>query len=257
MEEWNVKKPIYKRWWFWALVVILIIIIAVAFGGNKDDTPPGSNQTTTTAGEDKQDSVVTPGNDAEKKDVEKKDSKPQVEFKNIVVSTSYGITTVVGEAVNNDDKAHSFTIKVSFYDKDQKLLGTASGAVNDLNGGDMKIFTAMGSDDYSKADSYKVQVDTIVSSKQNVDIPIEFTNIIIKSEFGTTTVEGEAKNNDDRGHSFTLVIGFYDKDKKLLGTAVGAVNDIAAGETKTFTAMASEDYTKADSYKVQVDTLVE
>jgi len=247
-----VKKPIYKRWWFWALVVILIIIIAVSSGGNKNNTPPGDNQAPTTAGENQQNNAKAPGNDAGKED-----KKPQIDFRNTVVKSGYGITTVIGEAVNNDDKAHSFTIKVSFYDKDKKLLGTATGAVNDLNGGDMKIFTAIASEDYSKADSYKVQVDTIILSKKNADIPIEFANIVVKSEFGTTIVEGEAKNNDDKGHSFTLVIGFYDKDKKLLGTAVGAVNDIEAGETKTFTAMASEDYSKADSYIVQVDTMVE
>ncbi|HHV66016.1 MAG TPA: hypothetical protein GXX46_13290 [Peptococcaceae bacterium] len=246
------RKPIYKRWWFWTLAVILIIIIAVASSGNKTDTSPGDNQTPKTAEKNQQDNAVTPGDDARNED-----ASPKIEFRNVVAKTSYGITTVIGEAVNNDDKAHSFTIKVSFYGKDKKLLGTAAGAVNDLNGGEMKIFTAVGSEDYSKADSYRVQVDTIVASRKNVEIPIEFTNITVKSEFGTTTVEGEAKNNDDKGHSFTLVIGFYDKDKKLLGIAVGAVNDIAEGETKTFTAMSPEDYSKVDSYIVQVDTLVE
>ncbi|HHV99269.1 MAG TPA: hypothetical protein GXX36_06820 [Clostridiaceae bacterium] len=228
--------PIYKRWWFWVGIVLIIIIIAAVSGGN--DKGPGT---------------VDEGDKIEKSD----EKKPVIEFSNVVVKSSYGTTMVAGEAVNNDDKAHSFTIKVSFYDKGGKLLGTAVGAMNDLNGGESKIFTAMGSDDFTSAAEYKVQVDTIISSDTNKENPIEFSNIITRSDFGTTTVEGEAKNNGDTKHSFTVVVGFYDKDKKLLGTAAGAVNDLAPGETKTFTAMAAEDYSKADSYKVQVDTLIE
>ena len=115
----------------------------------------------------------------------------------------------------------------------------------------------MGSEDYTNAAQYKVQVDTMISSSANKENPIEFTNIITKSNLGTTAVEGEAKNNGDVKHSFTIVVGFYDKDKKLLGTAAGAVNDLAPGDSKTFTAMAAEDYSNADSYKVQVDTIIE
>lgn len=232
-------KPIFKRWWFWVGIVLIIIIIAAVTGGN--DQGPGTAD----------------NGDNKKTDEKSAEQKPVIEFSNIVVRSSYGTTMVAGEAVNNDDKAHSFTIKVSFYDETGKLLGTALGAMNDLNGGESKIFTAMGSEDYTKAAQYKVQVDTMISSNANKTNPIEFSNIITKSDFGTTTVEGEAKNNDDKKHSFTVVVGFYDKDKKLLGTAAGAINDLAPGETKTFTAMAAEDYSNADSYKVQVDTLIE
>jgi len=232
-------KPIFKRWWFWVGIVLIIIIIAAVSGGN--DKGPGT---------------VNDGDKIENNE-KSAEKKPVIEFSNVVVKNSYGTTMVAGEAVNNDDKAHSFTIKVSFYDEGGKLLGTAIGAMNDLNGGESKIFTAMGSDDYTNAAQYKVQVDTIISSETNKKNPIEFSNIITKSDFGTTTVEGEAKNNGDAKHSFTVVVGFYDKDKKLLGTAAGAVNDLAPGESKTFTAMAAEDYSNADSYKVQVDTLIE
>lgn len=232
-------KPIYKRWWFWAGIVLIIIIIGAVSGGNDKDPKTAEDGDKT-------------GN--KKESAEK---KPVIEFSNVVVKSSYGTTVVAGEAVNNDDQAHSFTIKVSFYDEAGKLLGTAIGAMNDLNGGESKIFTAMGSEDYTNAAQYKVQVDTMISSDANKENPIEFTNIITKSDFGTTTVEGEAKNNGDSQHSFTVVVGFYDKDKKLLGTAAGAVNDLAPGETKTFTAMAAEDYSEADSFKIQVDTLIE
>lgn len=185
-----------------------------------------------------------------------KETKPQIEFKNVIFGHSLGVTTVNGEAINNDAKAHSFTLKVSFYDKDDKLLGTAVGAVNDLNGGDMKIFSALASNDFSNAEKYKVQVDTMVSTENNKEIPIEFSNTIMNTNTGITTVEGEAKNKDNKPHSFTIVVGFYDENGKLLGTASGAVNDLNAGDTKTYSAIASGDYSNAKSVKVQVDTMV-
>lgn len=184
-------------------------------------------------------------------------TKPDIEFSNVVLQSQMGITSVIGEAVNNDSQARSFTLKVSFYDKDKKLLGSAVGAINDLNGGETKIFSAMATEDYTNADSYKVQVDTMVSSSPNKKSPIEFSNIVSKTQVGTTMVDGESKNTDTKPHSFTIVVGFYDKAKKLIGTATGAVNDLAAGDTKTFSAIATGDYSKADSYKVQVDTLIE
>lgn len=188
--------------------------------------------------------------------IEAVNPKSKIEFKNIVGKTNMGFTTIIGEVSNTDSKLHSFTLKVSFYDKNKKLLGTAPGAVNELNGGATKIFTAMAADDYSKAVSYKVQVDTMVTSSENKKVPIEFSNVIIKNNMGLPTVEGEAKNNDTSAHSFTIVIGLYDANKKLIGTAAGAINDIAAGDTMTFTAMGTASLKGVKSYKVQVDTMV-
>ncbi len=227
-----------------AIIIVIGIIIAIFSNGNKDGTPPSANTqvvTNTT-------NTAATNNNAT--------NKAQIEFTNVVSQSQLGITTVYGEAVNNDSKAHSFTLKVSFYDKDKKLLGSAVGAVNDLNGGETKIFSAIATGDYSAADSYKVQVDTLVSTNNNQKSPIEFSNTVSKSQMGITTIDGEAKNTDTKEHSFTLVIGFYDKNSKLIGTATGAVNDLAAGDTKTFTAISTGDYSKAASYKVQVDTLV-
>lgn len=225
-------------------IVILGIIISVAGGGKggtaKNNTNNAANSTNT-------------ANNAKATT----NTKPQVEFKNVLLQSQMGITTVIGEALNNDNQAHSFTMKVSFYDKSKKLLGTAVGAVNDVNGGETKIFSAMATGDYSKADSYKVDVDTMVSTTANKKSPIEFSNTVVKSQMGTTTVDGEAKNTDTKQHSFTLVVAFYDSNKKLIGTATGAMNDLPAGATKTFTAMATGDYSKADSYIVQVDTLID
>lgn len=226
-------------------LIVIGIIIAIFSGGKGDGT---ADINTATASDNTQNAANT--------STPAKETKSGIEFANIVLQSQLGYTNVIGEAINNDSKAHSFTLKVSFYDKDKKLLGTAVGAVNELNGGETKVFNAMATEDYTKADSYKVQVDTLVSSTNNKKSPIEFSNVVAKSQAGFSTVDGEAKNTDSTDHSFTLVIAFYDSNKKLIGTATGAVNDLAAGDTKTFTAMASGDYSKAASYKVQVDTLV-
>ena len=251
----KIKKPFFKRWWFWAIVVVIVIAALSSQGGtdtNIASAPDTSKGTNVTSAESSNSTLLEKTNL-----IENLNPKSKIEFKNVITNSNLGMTTVYGEVNNTDTKAHSFTLKVSFYDKDKKLLGTAAGAVNDLNGGSSKIFSAMGTEDYSKADSYKVQVDTVVSSSENKNIPIEFTNVVLKDDLGMLTVEGEAKNNDTSTHSFTLAVGLYDANNKLLGVASGAVNDIVAGETMTFSAMSADNVNGVKSYKVQVDTLVE
>lgn len=87
---------------------------------------------------------------------------------------------------------------------------------------------------------------------------IQFSNTKSQQDsFGYTNVIGIAKNTDSVTHSFTIVVSFFDASGNLLGTASGAMNDLAAGDSKTFTCIATADYSKAASYKVQVDTLVQ
>lgn len=183
--------------------------------------------------------------------------KDPISFSNILFVDEMGSTIIYGEAKNNDSKQHSFTLKVSFYDKNGKLLGTAAGTVNNVNGGDTKLFTAMGMDDYSNADSYKVQVDTMLDSTSNQKVPIDFSNFVMKSDSGMTTIEGETTNNDTKAHSFTLNVGIYDNTGKLLGVASGVVNDLQPGDTKTFDTISTNDYPDDVKLKVLIDTLIQ
>ena len=183
------------------------------------------------------------------------DAAKGIHFDNIIVSSSSGMTSVNGEVKNEDTKAHSFTLKVSFYDADQKLLGTAIGAVNDLNGGETKLFAAIASEDYTAAANYKVEVDTMTSTKENQAAVIEFSNLTAKKVASMTSIDGEAKNTDTAAHSFMLSIGAYDSEGKLIGVATGAVNDLAAGDTKTFKAISSDDLSAAVTYKAFVGTM--
>lgn len=73
--------------------------------------------------------------------------------------------------------------------------------------------------------------------------------------YGIVQVDGEVKNNDSKKRTATLKATFYDKDGNIMGTAVGAVNEIAPAETKTFSLMSTDKVTGYKEMKVQVDTM--
>lgn len=265
------KKPIFKRWWFWLLLIILALMLGSLLGDNNNENKELTPQEQTDVTEDQnQNDLVDEEDPIDKEPVEEpaQTEEPdetvtdetetgEIDFSNVLVQSDMGITMVYGEAKNNDSKAHSFTLKVSFYDNNDNLIGTATGAVNDLNGGETKIFGAVGTDDVADAASYKVQVDTMVETKENQADLISFSKALVRSDLGITTVDVEATNNDTKTHSFTVSIGFYDDDNKLIGVATGAMNDLGAKETKTLSAIATGDLSTAASNKVFVDTMVE
>lgn len=253
------NRPFYKKWWFWAIIILIIIVAAFSQTGkeNSKTNDPNTSKNTNVTSTESSSKTTAEKTTAQKTDsTEQANPKTKIEFKNLITQNNLGITTVYGEVNNTDTKAHSFTVKVSFYDKNKKLLGSASGAVNNLNGGSSKIFTAISTQDYSSADSFKVQVDTLISTSENKEIPIELTNLVLNDNLGMVTVDGEAKNNDKSAHTFTISIGLYDANNKLLGVATGAVNDIAPGETMTFSAISTDSLKNVKSYKAFVDTIV-
>lgn len=97
-----------------------------------------------------------------------------------------------------------------------------------------------------------VYVTPTPMSKQEA---ISFSNFVSHTDYGMTTFEGEAKNNDTTEHSFTITVSYYDANGKLLGTGTGSVSKISPGDTKTFTAISTKDFSQAASQKVQVDSM--
>ncbi|WP_436664198.1 FxLYD domain-containing protein [Alicyclobacillus acidoterrestris] len=86
-----------------------------------------------------------------------------INFSNIILKDDgLGGTLVDGIATNNDKKTHTFTVVVSFYDANGKLLGEADAAVDDLGAGQSIPFEADALSDYTNAASYKVQVQTLI-----------------------------------------------------------------------------------------------
>lgn len=267
----NEKKSIFKRWWFW--VLIILIVLALASLGGKDKTqnqtqePAPQEEVTTpqdTTPQETQDESEEPAEKDKKEEETPTDTADNtvdekqegIEFSNVLINTDMGMTMVYGDVKNNDTKAHTFTVKVTFYDNAGKIVGTASGAVNDLNGGETKLFAAIGTDDISSAESHKVQVDTMISTEDNSPSVIAFSEPLIRAEGGVTMVDVDTTNNDTSTHSFTVLIGFYDENNKLIGAATGAMNDLGAGETKTLSAMANGDFSNAASNKIFVDAMV-
>ena len=131
------------------LIVLFIIIGVAASGGKKDSNsqtvPSGSNGTTTANTET---------------------TKPKTESITITNSSAkskgYGVWEVVGEAKNNDSIKHSATLKATFYSTDGSIMGTAVGAVNDIEAGGTKTFNLMTTDSVTGYKEMKVQVDTLI-----------------------------------------------------------------------------------------------
>ncbi len=73
---------------------------------------------------------------------------------------------------------------------------------------------------------------------------------------GLKEVVGEITNNDTTKHTATIKATFYDASGKILGTAVGSVNDVASSETKTFNLYTNDEVAGYKDMKVQVDTLL-
>jgi TIR domain len=77
---------------------------------------------------------------------------------------------------------------------------------------------------------------------------------VVQNGYGTE-VQGEATNNDTVEHSASLKATFYDASSKIVGTADGVVNQLAPGETKTFTLMSTNAIRQYARLKVQVDAI--
>lgn len=130
------------------LAFIAIGVIASAAGGNSSNTETVPNSNSDTTGTQ----ASTPA----------ETQKEKLTIKNSTFSESSGFKQVVGEVTNNDTSVRSATLKATFYDASGKILGTASGAVNEVAPGETKTFTLITSDNVSGYKDMKVQVDTLI-----------------------------------------------------------------------------------------------
>lgn len=86
---------------------------------------------------------------------------------------------------------------------------------------------------------------------------ITLSNNSVKESYGLWQIVGEAKNTDSAAHTFIISATFYGTDGKIVGTATGNVNDLAAGDTKTYTLLSSDNLTGYKDYKVQISTMIQ
>lgn len=126
--------------------LILVGIIATAANGSKSNTEtvPNSNSNTTQTNQSTQ------------------PQKEKLTIKNSKYQEANGLKEVVGEVTNNDSSKHSATLKATFYDASGKIMGTASGVVNDLTPGETKTFNLLTTDEVTGYKDLKVQVDTLL-----------------------------------------------------------------------------------------------
>lgn len=127
---------------------IIVISAIAASSGNKSNTQsvPNSNSDTTN---------TAPAQQSEAQ-------KEKLTIKNSTYSEANGLKQVVGEVTNNDTGVHSATLKATFYDASGKILGTASGAVNEVAAGETKTFTLITADNVTGYKDMEVQVDTLL-----------------------------------------------------------------------------------------------
>lgn len=145
-------KPWYKRFWVWLIIVIVLIGLGGA-AGNKSNTENVTNSNS--------DKTSTSNSSSSSSSTET--AKEKMTIKNSTVTDKgYGMNQVDGEITNNDSGKHSATLKATFYAADGKIMGTATGAVNDVAPGETKTFSLMTTDSISGYANMKVQVDTLL-----------------------------------------------------------------------------------------------
>lgn len=127
---------------------IIVIAAISSAGGNKSNTntvPNSNSETTNTA-----------------PTTQTQSQKEKLTIKNSTYSDANGLKQVVGEVTNNDTGQRSATLKATFYDANGKILGTATGAVNEIAPGETKTFTLITADNVTGYKDMKVQVDTLL-----------------------------------------------------------------------------------------------
>lgn len=100
-------------------------------------------------------------------------------------------------------------------------------------------------------------LQTLFSTNQSkTEAQIKFDKVVYRTQMGITVISGETINHDIKEHSFSFIVTFYDKDKNIIGTGTGIVNNIGAGQTKTFEAITQDSIENAANYKIDIDTML-
>lgn len=80
-------------------------------------------------------------------------------IKDLSIDYDFGMTMIEGDITNNSGKSYkSIILKISFYGKNEKLLGAADIVLLDFKKGETATFQDVATKDLSGAKSYKVRV---------------------------------------------------------------------------------------------------
>jgi predicted nucleotide-binding protein len=75
-------------------------------------------------------------------------------------NAGFGLFTVLGEARNNGPIVRMASVTAVFFDPAGKMIGSATGAVSQIESGELKAFTLNSTDDLTTYASSRVQVDS-------------------------------------------------------------------------------------------------
>ncbi len=159
-------------------------------------------------------------------------------------------------AMNPGDTIKSFFVKATYKNGDT-IVGTASGAVNDLLPGQTRAATLLAQEPIpAEYESVRVDVDTMTQDAATTAGATAAQKITFGppqvGQGGIVNVEVTAGDEAVKG---MFVQAMFTRDGKLVGVASGAVNDLAAGQTKTATLLAQGETEGAD-VQVTVETIV-
>lgn len=136
-----------------AVKVILIVVgifIILAVAGSAMNTKEAVNNTNPTSNSAQTTPEPAPA------------PKEKMTIKNTTFKPGSTLNEVVGEITNNDTVQHTATIKATFYDANNKILGTASGSVNEVAPSQTKTFNLITMDKVEGYKEMKVEVDTLL-----------------------------------------------------------------------------------------------
>lgn len=242
--------------WIVGAIIVLFIIIALVADPNNTAVQTGNNSqtsqnqqatvspTATPESSDSQSNTTAsseqeppPTQDSQLGSTSTEDGNKGIVFGEPVTFSSGGFSTVGLLVTNTTDQVKSFTVKAT-YKLGDDILATAVGAVNDLLPGQMRAASLISQDAIpSQFDSVRVDVDTMIVEDSTTPgasaaSKIAFGKPALSGDANFVTVNVEVTNNDSNAHSFTVQSIFL-QGEKLIGIGTGAVNDLAAGQTKT------------------------
>lgn len=185
------------------------------------------------------------------------DANRGIQFSGPVTLDSSGFVSVVTLATNTTNMVKTFTVKATYKNGDQ-ILATAVGTVNDMQPGQTRAVSLVSLDEIPATyETVRIDVDTMILETKTTDGADAARQIV----FGPPAIDAngfinvEATNNDDSLHTFT-VQGILMQGGQLVGIAVGTVNDLAPGQTKTVTMIAQGAAQGAET-RVMVDTMIQ
>ena len=165
----------------------------------------------------------------------------------IVISTSdyvdsIGFYHIIGEIENDSGRLQQLVeITATLYDTQNNVVGRPIGYafIDVMRQGEKSAFHLIFTDSaqVAKIASYKISISpTIVLADKPRNLELKVGDGYLDA-IGFYHLVGEITNNGDKTASFVEVsVAFYDKDNKIVDTAVGYTNpsDIAPGATEAF-----------------------